>query len=215
MIADLVESLREQRVVAVVRRMSASVFPAVLDALIDGGIRTIEVTMDGETAAEQITSAKRRHGDRVAIGAGTVLTIDQLHQAHAAGAEFFVCPHLDIRLMEASERLNAKLIPGVFTPTEIAQALRAGADMVKLFPAGTLGPAYIRNILGPFHGLKIMATGGVSEKNMAEFFDAGVTAVGLGSNLFPQEDVDTNNWEAIRQRAKNICALAQTSESGG
>ena len=212
---DLVQSLSEERVVAVVRRMSESVFPAVLDALVSGGIRTIEVTMDGESAVEQIRLAKRRFGDTISVGAGTVLTTNQLHQAQDAGAEFFVCPHLDVHLMAASERLGTKIIPGVFTPSEIAAALRAGAEVVKIFPAGTLGAGYIRNILGPFHGLKIMATGGVSEKNMAKFFDAGVMAVGLGSNLFPRQDVDTNNWDAIRERAGEISALAKTSKSGG
>ncbi len=215
MMVDLVQSLSEERVVAVVRRMRESVFPAVLDALVSGGIRTIEVTMDGESAVEQIRLAKRRFGDKISVGAGTVMTTNQLHQAHDAGAEFFVCPHLDIHLMEASQGLGTKMIPGVFTPSEIAAALRAGAEVVKIFPAGTLGAGYIRNILGPFHGLRIMATGGVSEKNMPEFFDAGVMAVGLGSNLFPKQDVDTNNWDAIRERAKEICALAKTSKSGG
>lgn len=204
---DIVKVLQADRVVAVMRKMDDKTFPFVVNAVIQGGIRTIEITMDGSAAAAQIAHVKQRFEGQAFVGAGTVLTIDGLRQAVSAGAEFLVCPHLNVHLLEEAKKLGCPMVPGVFSPTEIAAALQAGAEVVKIFPAGTLGPGYIRNILGPFHGLRVMATGSVSESNMEEFFEAGAMAVGLGSNLFPKQDVETKNWDAIRERSHRIRTL--------
>lgn len=204
---SIMERLAKDKVVAVVRRIPGEVFMDVTSALIEGGIRSIEVTMDGHDAPTQIERLVTRYGEHAFVGAGTVFTEEQANSAVHAGAKFLVCPHLDVHLLEVAQKLGVPLVPGVMTPTEIRQALSAGATSVKLFPASVIGPGFVRNILGPFSGLSIMVTGGLTLDNFGDYLQAGAEVVGLGSFLFPQSDLNTKNWKAIEERAKQVMAL--------
>ncbi|GMA62655.1 bifunctional 4-hydroxy-2-oxoglutarate aldolase/2-dehydro-3-deoxy-phosphogluconate aldolase [Alicyclobacillus fastidiosus] len=201
---QLSQLLEGARVVAVIRKLSPDILEPVVEALVEGGIQALEITMDSSSAAQSMESIRTRYGARVAVGAGTVLSPAQLDSAVEAGAEFLVCPHLDVALVERANQVGVSIIPGVLTPTEVQMARSAGAEVVKIFPAGSVGASYIKDLLGPFSGLKIMATGGITEQNAVEFLQAGVVATGLGSALFPKEDVASRNWEAIRQRAQRV-----------
>ncbi|MFB5190116.1 bifunctional 4-hydroxy-2-oxoglutarate aldolase/2-dehydro-3-deoxy-phosphogluconate aldolase [Alicyclobacillus fastidiosus] len=196
--------LERARVVAVIRKLSPDILEPVVGALVQGGIQALEITMDSASAAQAIESIRARYGSGVTVGAGTVLSLAQLDLAMEAGAEFLVCPHFDTALMERANQLGMSIIPGVLTPTEVQMARSAGAEVVKIFPAGSVGPSYIKDLLGPFDGLKIMATGGITEQNAVEFLDAGVMAIGVGSALFPKVDVESKNWKAIQQRTQRV-----------
>jgi 2-dehydro-3-deoxyphosphogluconate aldolase/(4S)-4-hydroxy-2-oxoglutarate aldolase len=203
---DIVELLQRERIVAVMRKIDHGSFLSIVESLLAGGVRVLEVTMDGTDAEQQIVDLKQRFAGEVVIGAGTVLTVSQLEQATDAGAEFVVCPHLDPNLIEAAHNRGCPIVPGTFSPTEIQLAMQLGAQAVKVFPARTLGSNYIHDVLGPFGELKIMATGGVDEANVADFFRAGVTAVGMGNALFPKDEIHRQDWRAITERARRIQA---------
>lgn len=205
------ERLDQYRCVAVLRRLPGDVLLPVVEALVDGGIRAIEVTMDGERAAEQLANLRERLPAGVLLGAGTVTRVDQVDAAVAAGAAFLVSPHLDPALLERAAAHGVPFIPGVMTPTEIMAALRAGAQMVKVFPASTLGPSYIREIRGPLRDVPIMVTGGVSEHNATAFLEAGANIVGIGSALLPREDVAAKHWQGVRDRAMRVARVLSIS----
>ncbi|WAH36036.1 bifunctional 4-hydroxy-2-oxoglutarate aldolase/2-dehydro-3-deoxy-phosphogluconate aldolase [Alicyclobacillus dauci] len=168
-ITDLGNFLRDVKIVAVVRKVPEEVVGDVVSALVQGGISALEITLDSAGAIKTIASLRERFGDKVAIGAGTVLTTAQLNEAVKAGAEFLVGPHFDAQLVERARTLETFMIPGVLTPTEIQNARAVGAEVVKVFPAGTMGPSYIKDLLGPFGDLKMMVTGGISEKMRRTF----------------------------------------------
>ncbi len=198
------DKLRQQKVVAVMRRLPSDKFQAVIEALLLGGIASIEVTMDAKDAGKLIKNVVREYGDALHVGAGTVFTLTQAQEAVDAGAKFLVCPHFDIDVVEEAMRLNVAIVPGVMTPTEIRAALKTGVSMVKVFPASVVGPGFIKDVLGPFAGLSIMVTGGLHEDNLLSYLQAGATVVGLGSSLFPAKDLENNDWASITKRARRI-----------
>ena len=200
----VIEVIGREKVVAVIRKMPSEVFAEIAHSLVSGGVRAIEVTMDADDAPKQMERLLGQYGERVIVGAGTVFTKEQAQRAVSAGAKFLVCPHLDETLIEEAGKLGVPLIPGVMTPSEIHRAIRAGAKTVKVFPASVVGPGFIRDVLGPFSGLSMMVTGGLSQSNFASFLQAGAAVVGLGSFLFPRADVDAKNWRGIEERAKQI-----------
>ncbi len=199
--------LTDAKIVAVVRKLPEASLENVAAALIDGGIRAIEVTLDSEGALGWIETLSARYGTQTAIGAGTILTGEQLAAAMGAGADFLVCPHLDMELMKMARNAGYSLIPGAMTPTEVHRAITGGAEVVKIFPAASLGASYIKDLLGPFGTLRPMVTGGVTADNVASFFAAGAMAAGMGSSLFPRADIDSKSWNAIAHRAKRILSL--------
>jgi 2-dehydro-3-deoxyphosphogluconate aldolase/(4S)-4-hydroxy-2-oxoglutarate aldolase len=204
---NIAQFLSKVKVVAVIRKIPESALDHVAGALITGGIRAIEITLDSQGATRGIARIRDKYPDKVVIGAGTVLNADQLKDAVDAGAEFLVSPHLDLHLIEQADAIGRPLIPGVLTPTEVYSALRTGTEVVKVFPGGTMGPSYIQNLLGPFGNLKIMVTGGITDQNASEFIQAGAVAVGIGSALFPRVDVETQNWKSIEDRARRLLTL--------
>ncbi len=200
----VIDQLRQGKVVAVIRRLLPTVWEDVVRSLVNGGIHILEVTMDAADAPKQIEHVLANYGDSVLVGAGTVLTVEQARQAVAVGSKFLVCPHLDEELMDEANRLGVPMIPGVMTPSEIRRAIKYGAKTVKVFPANVVGPGFVRDVLGPFSGLSMMVTGGLTLDNFASFLQAGAEMVGLGSFLFPRSDLDEMNWVAIEERAKKI-----------
>lgn len=181
----LPEAITGQKVIAVARSQDADTVAVLLDALQRGGVSVLEVTVEAESGFAAMSAVA---GGDATIGAGTITTVAQAERAVDAGAEFLVTPHLDETLLDWSQRNGVPLIPGGLTPTEIASAWSHGPPAVKLFPASLGGPGYLRSLLGPYPGLRLIPTGGVDATNVAEYLAAGALAVGVGGWLTSHDD---------------------------
>ena len=184
-------------IVAVVRKIAPDKMKPLIQALIDGGITGIEITMDSENATTMIRELKNIHKEKALIGAGTVLNIEQAKEAIDAGADFIVAPILDRETIEFTKSQGIIMVPGAFTPTEIYQAHKWGADMVKVFPASALGPNFIKDVRGPLSEISLMSTGGVSLQNIESLFEAGASAVGVGGSLLDKALIQNEDWEGF------------------
>lgn len=197
-------TLREARAVAILRANDHAVAREALAAAVRGGFRVLEVTLSTPGAIEIISDLAR--DDRLMIGAGTVLTIEQARAAVRAGARFLVSPVIDSEVVIEAARLGAVAIPGCATPTELWQAHRAGAPLQKLFPAPAGGPTWLRSVLAPMPFLRVIPTNGVEVENAADWLAAGAFAVGCVRSLFAPEDLAARNWEAVERRARALLA---------
>jgi 2-dehydro-3-deoxyphosphogluconate aldolase / (4S)-4-hydroxy-2-oxoglutarate aldolase len=190
-------------VVAIVRGRRAEHLDAVLDALVDSGIRSLEVTLNTPGALEAIRRARTRFGEEVSVGAGTVRSVADVEDAVAAGAQFLVSPHTDPALGARARELSAAYLPGALTPTEIVAAWNSGAAAIKLFPARLGGPRYLRDLREPLPDIPIVPTGGVSAENVAEWFAAGAVAVGVGGSLMG-DALETGDVASLAARAAGL-----------
>jgi 2-dehydro-3-deoxyphosphogluconate aldolase/(4S)-4-hydroxy-2-oxoglutarate aldolase len=191
-------------VLAIARRLEARTVPAIADALREGGIRALELTLnDPEPVALEAIEAARHHldGSDVAVGAGTVLSVDAARRAVDAGATFLVSPHLDVEVVAWAAAAGIPAMPGAATPTEVLAGWRAGAAAIKVFPASSLGPTFLRELHGPLPDVPLIPTGGVTVESAGSFIDAGAIAVGLGSWLFADRTP-----ASIRERAAQSVA---------
>jgi len=195
--------------VAVLRLESPERLRPVVDALIEGGVRAVEVTMTTTWALESLAECAAALGDSALLGAGTVLDAETVRMAVSAGARFVVSPTFCPDLIRACRRYDVVSIPGAFTPTEIAAAWEAGADLVKVFPGGLLGPTYIRALRGPLRHLRLMPTGGVTLDNAGDFLAAGAVAVGVGDALVERGTVERGDYAAITERARLLTAVVR------
>lgn len=189
-------------VIAVIRAPSAEVLLPIAEALLEGGVPAIEVTMTTPKALWGIEMLAEKFGERAVVGVGTVLDAATARDAIAAGAEFVLSPHFDPGVVETTRRYGKISVPGAFTPSEILTAWTAGADVVKVFPSTVLGPGYIRDLLAPLPMLKLSPTGGVDAKNAGEWIRAGAVCVGAGSSLVGKDAVAKKDWAAITANAK-------------
>lgn len=178
---SVIEQIANARIVAIFRGDYQGRWGDYAGGLLRGGIRAMEITLNSPGAREGITALKETFGSQIVIGAGTVLSADEVHQAVNAGAAFIVAPDTDESVIAACKERGVVVIPGAYTATEIKRAHALGADMVKLFPAQT--PDYLKAIRAPLSHIPIMATGGVDVTNAAEFLKAGAAALGIGSSL--------------------------------
>ncbi|MFB5191300.1 bifunctional 4-hydroxy-2-oxoglutarate aldolase/2-dehydro-3-deoxy-phosphogluconate aldolase [Alicyclobacillus fastidiosus] len=209
--SDVITSrLQETGVVAIIRGIDTGAIHPLVQALYDGGIRLVEVTLNTEGALEAITSVLARFGDSMSVGAGTVLDEQAAVAAKAHGAQFFVTPNVDERVIQVGVEANIPVMAGALTPTEIYRAYRAGAKFVKVFPAGTMGARYIKEVRGPLANVPLMAVGGVTLENAGEFFAAGVVALGLGGSLIDKAAVERGDFDAIRETARSFVELYRT-----
>ena len=176
------------------------------EAAIAGGFRAVEITYGVPNALEVVAHLVRAHSDLL-IGAGTVLTREQANQAIDAGAEFLVSPCVIPEMIEVGREREIVTIPGAFTPTEIYTAYSLGADIIKIFPAVTNGPEYLRAIRGPLPQIPIMPTSGVTFDNVADWFRAGAVAVGAVGSVFDAALIRSGEWDALTQRAREFLAL--------
>jgi 2-dehydro-3-deoxyphosphogluconate aldolase / (4S)-4-hydroxy-2-oxoglutarate aldolase len=194
-------------VVAIARRLLPDAAPRVAAALAEGGVRAFEVTLnEPKAAAIEAISAVAKRGSGVAIGAGTVLTIEDAAMAVDAGATFLVMPTTDPELVRWAAARGIPAFPGAATPTEILAAWRAGAAAVKLFPASALGPTFVRECLGPFPDIPLVPTGGVTAETAGAFITAGAVAVGLGSWL-----VGDGEASGVTRRARQVVDAVATA----
>ena len=198
------ERIYEHRILAILRGCDPSHVLPIAEALYAGGIRLLEITLNSPGAFEAIETAAATLGDRMVIGAGTVLEAAEATSAISAGARFILSPSLDAAVIRRTLDLGAVSIPGAFTPTEILEAWRKGAQIVKVFPA-SIGPAWFRDIRGPLPQIPLMATGGVSLGNLKDFDKAGVVAFGIGSSLVsPVPDLTPEHLHALTIKAKTF-----------
>ena len=204
--ADTLSRIGDARLVAVLRVRSAERVEPAVDALVAGGIAAVELTFTTPGVAAELEAARRRHPDLL-LGAGTVRRAEEARAAAEAGAEFLVMPHLDTDLLAACLATGLASLPGVFTPSELAAALVAGAEVVKLFPAGPAGPAHMRALLGPFPGVPIVPTGGIGRDDVAIWLRAGALAVGVGGELCSTELIDAGRFNELAQRARNFSGV--------
>jgi 2-dehydro-3-deoxyphosphogluconate aldolase/(4S)-4-hydroxy-2-oxoglutarate aldolase len=202
--AEIPGRLEESRVVAILRRTDPGAAVATAEALVAGGIASLEVTCDSPGAVDMIRAISQALGDRALVGAGTVLDAATAQAALEAGARFLVSPHIDVDLVSSFARRGVAWIPGAFTATEVLQAWRAGAVVVKLFPAGSVGPGYIKDVLGPLRDVPLLPTGGVTLDNATAFLQAGAWGLGMGSALVAPALVSAGRFDELQERARRL-----------
>jgi 2-dehydro-3-deoxyphosphogluconate aldolase/(4S)-4-hydroxy-2-oxoglutarate aldolase len=204
------QRIRATGVVPVLRAASADAALLIAAALVNGGMDVLEITMTVPGAAEVIAAVAARWGSEVLVGAGTVTSIAQLDAALAAGARFVVTPALAPDVITAAIKRDVATIGGALSPTEVLDSHRAGADIVKIFPAGAVGgPAYIRALKGPFPEIPLMATGGVTLESVPKYFDAGVDAVGAGGELISRMAITSGRYDVITDTARAFIEAAR------
>lgn len=201
--ARTLECLKQERIIAVIRTETAECIPEVVAALTAGGIRCLEITMTVPNAVSAIAKVCKGGADLV-IGAGTVLCSDAAEECIAAGAQFLVSPICVPAVVELAHRRGAVIIPGAFTPNEIWHAWSSGSDMVKVFPASRMGPAYIADVLAPLPGIPLVPTGGITDANAAEYLLAGAAAVCAGSWLVDNRAISRGSFDVLEDKARRI-----------
>jgi 2-dehydro-3-deoxyphosphogluconate aldolase/(4S)-4-hydroxy-2-oxoglutarate aldolase len=200
------EAVETTRVIAILRAENASRAEAVVDVLLQNGIRSLELTMTTQGVLDVVERLAARVPDGTDIGVGTVLTADDVDRAVDAGARFVVSPSVDRAVIEAATRHGIASYPGAFTPTEIHAAWTAGASAVKLFPAGSLGPDYLKAVRAPLPDIPIVPTGGVAVEAVGAWLAAGAAAVGLGSPLVGDALSPDGDLDALARRARAVYA---------
>jgi 2-dehydro-3-deoxyphosphogluconate aldolase/(4S)-4-hydroxy-2-oxoglutarate aldolase len=201
-------------VIAIMRAQSSDQLLQAADAIREGGVRVIEVTMTTPGALEVIAEARRRYGAEVLFGAGTVLDAETGRAAILAGAQLVVAPTLNLGLIELCRRYSIPVMPGAYTPTEALTAWQAGADIVKIFPADVGGPAYLKAIRAPLPQLKLCPVGGVDLDTAAEFIRSGAACLGVGSALISQKLLDSGDFAELARRAARFREEVQKGRAG-
>ncbi len=204
---QVIAEILQSKIIAILRKTPPQKLGYVAEALCKGGISLMELTFDQSDPAsweETCTSIRylcERFDGNLTVGAGTVLTSEQVKMAYQAGAKYIISPDTNPVVIRDTQKLGLVSMPGALTPTEIAAALAAGADLIKLFPAGIMGSAYINAIRAPFSHAKCIAVGGIDEKNAAAFLKAGCVGIGVGGNLVNREWIANNEFDRIRALA--------------
>ena len=208
---DTLRRIEEVGVVLVVRAGSADEALNGIKAVVEGGLKAVEVTFSVPGAPSVIREVKRVLGDQVILGAGTVLNPEDAEDAVDAGATYLVAPNTDEKVIGSAKRLGVAVFPGAFTPSEIARAWDLGADVVKVFPASLGGPAYIRALKAPLPHIRLMPTGGVDERNAGDFIKAGAFALGAGGALFDQKKLRAKDWKGMTETAARFMAAVRAA----
>ena len=210
-VAETRDYVRAAGVIAIIRGdFPLESLAGIVDALAQGGVQLIELTLNSRSALEGIALLRRESPQDVLIGAGTVRTATEVEQVIAAGAQFLVSPNWEPNSAARAQALNVLHLPGVFTATEAQAAYAAGCNMVKLFPADVGGPAYLKALRAPLHDIDFVPTGGIDEHNIAAYINAGALAVGLGSALVRSPD---QPLDELNQRATRIVQALQTARA--
>jgi 2-dehydro-3-deoxyphosphogluconate aldolase / (4S)-4-hydroxy-2-oxoglutarate aldolase len=211
---DVCRRVEEVGIVPVVRAPSPELAIRAAEAVLAGGISIFEITMTVPDAPAVIRSLIQRFGDRAVVGAGTVLDAEAAHRCIEAGAAFIVSPGLDLGTITAAHELDVPIMPGALTPTEVITAWKAGADMVKIFPASAVGgPKYLKALKGPLPDVKLLPTGGVNAATAGEFIAAGACALGVGSELVDIAALARGEDAVITARARELVAAVQAARA--
>lgn len=207
--AELIRIISENRVFAVVRAQSAEAALRAAEAAIMGGMRLIEVPLATPGSFRVISELRHRFGDRVCVGAGSVMSYDQIDRASKGGAQYIAMPHTSAPLVEVSRRQRIPAIIGALTPTEVAAGTVLGVPLITVFPAASLGgPDYVAVLTSSMPDARLSVAGGVGLENISDYFAAGAFAVSVGGRLFPKGDLQNENYAAIAERARAILRLA-------
>ena len=202
-------------IVGILRRFPADVVRHAALAAQRGGLTTLEITIDTPAAFSILAMLRKTVGATMNIGAGTVCTLADLQNARAAGAEFIVTPVVVSEVIRTAKAYGLPVFAGAYTPTEIFTAWQSGADMIKIFPADQLGPAFIKGVRGPFPQIPLLPTGGVTLETIGDFAAAGATGFGIGSPLFNPQQMSLGNWDWVEQQTKKFSiALTNTKLAG-
>ena len=197
-------------IITIIRGLSPDCAEKTVEAIHAGGLHLAEITFD-QTAPPKVTAdiirtLSRQFEGKVLIGAGTVMTLEQLHAAYNAGAAYIISPNADSSVIRETKRLGLLSMPGAYTATEVARCYAEGADIVKVFPSDSAGPGYIKALRGPLHHIPLAAVGGVNLDNIRDFFDAGARCVGIGSNIVSKQAVQAGDFDRIRLLAAAYAA---------
>ena len=201
-------------VVAVIRRQRPEDVVPLAEALVKGGVTTLEITVDSDRSYHLIGEVKKRLGTPALVGAGTVLDAETAHTAIQAGADFIFSPTFNISLIEMAKRYGVISIPGVLTPSEMVEAYQAGADLVKIFPASAFGPSYIKDLQGPLGHISMIPTGGVTVENIGAYITNGAVAAGVGGSLVNQKLIDNQDFESITTLAEQFTEAVKKARTG-
>jgi 2-dehydro-3-deoxyphosphogluconate aldolase/(4S)-4-hydroxy-2-oxoglutarate aldolase len=201
---NLVDRIRDSGIIAIMRASSSDQLMAAAEAVLAGGVNAIEVTLTTPGALSVVEQAVKTFGDAVLFGVGTVLDSESARAAIFAGAQFIVSPTLKLETIALCKRYSVPVLPGAYTPTEILTAWEAGADIVKVFPADSLGPPFIKAVKAPLPQVRLCPTGGVSLTNVAEFFKAGADVVGVGGELINNKLLEARDFAEITARASRF-----------
>jgi 2-dehydro-3-deoxyphosphogluconate aldolase/(4S)-4-hydroxy-2-oxoglutarate aldolase len=196
-------------IVAVVRSPDSRQLVDVCRALADGGVSVVEITMTVPDALSVVSRVRAELGDRVLLGAGTILDPETARAAILAGAEYLVSPTVNLDVIRLCRRYDKLVMPGAFTPTEVLTAWEAGADIVKVFPADVVGPAYFKALRGPLPQIRLMPTGGVDLTTAADFLKAGACCLGVGGQLVEPKAVAARDFDRIRGLAREYVTIVQ------
>lgn len=205
---QVIDRILKEKIVVIVRGIASDKIIPLAEAMYEGGIRLLEITYNASNmdenaeVAANIKKLTEHFGDRMLIGAGTVLTTEQVALTKAAGGTFIISPNVDEAVIKATCELDMVSIPGALTPTESVMAHDAGADFVKLFPITGLGSSYVKAIKAPLSHIRFLGVGGIDENNMEEYEKAGVCGFGIGSNIVSKKLVEAGDFAAITELAK-------------
>ncbi|MGH1364073.1 MAG: bifunctional 4-hydroxy-2-oxoglutarate aldolase/2-dehydro-3-deoxy-phosphogluconate aldolase [Calditrichia bacterium] len=208
---EIVASIEQRGAVAVVRMNDSSQLLAVAEAICEGGVSVLEITMTTPNALQVIEQLATRKTSDFIVGVGSVLNPNTAKAAIDAGAQFVVSPIFKPEVVRICDRMNTPVMPGAFTPTEIQIAHEEGADVVKVFPANIVGMAFFKGVLAPMPHLKLMPTGGVTLDNAGDWLKAGACAVGVGSALMDKKAIDSGDYEKLKDNARRIVKSIQTA----
>jgi 2-dehydro-3-deoxyphosphogluconate aldolase/(4S)-4-hydroxy-2-oxoglutarate aldolase len=212
--SEIISLLTNPGIIAVVRAQKAEQVIPLSEALIAGGVLAIEITMTTPNAIAAIRDARAKIGDRALVGVGTVLDAETCRAAVAAGAEFVVTPVCRPEFVAIAHGADRPIMLGAYTPTEAQTAHEAGSDFIKIFPADTLGPGYIKAIRAPLPHLRIVPTGGVDVHNVGDFLKAGCAALGVGGSLVSAKILQEANWPELTRKASEFVNAARQARKG-
>jgi 2-dehydro-3-deoxyphosphogluconate aldolase/(4S)-4-hydroxy-2-oxoglutarate aldolase len=210
---EVLEKVKTIGLLAVIRGPSPELTVQMVEALVTGGVKGIEITYSTPNAEEVVKTLAKKFGDSIVLGMGTLTKLEQAESAKAAGACFLVSPVCEKSLVESMVKSGLLTMAGALTPTEVFQAYSLGTDVVKIFPGSLGGPAYVKALKGPFPYIPMMPTGGVNAANAAEWFSSGVVAVGAGSELCPPQLAKEGKFSEISQKAAEFVKVIQSSRS--
>ena len=207
---EIIARVEAEKLVAIVRGIKKEYLIDTAEAMYAGGVRLLEITysangsVSDEETADGIRMLKAHFGDRMGIGAGTVLSARQVELTAAAGGEFIISPDVNAEVIHRTVELGLVSMPGALTPTEAQTAHRAGADFVKLFPITSLGPAYVKAVRAPLSHIRFLAVGGVDETNMADYLAAGICGFGIGSNIVNKKMIEAGDFAGVTALARSF-----------
>lgn len=206
---QVLQAIEANKIIVILRGLTREQLLPVVEAMLAGGIRLVEVTFDqsgkisDEETAANIKTICETFGDRLYVGAGTVMTCEQVDLAAAAGAQYIISPDAYEDVIRHTRAIGLVSLPGAFTPTEAANAHRWGADYVKLFPNAELGISYLKALMAPLSHIRFLAVGGVNEKNMKEYLTAGASGIGVATGIVDRRMVAEKNWAGITELARS------------